>query len=156
MDQRTLPTLWDAETVGDALVQAFITLDLLPPPGGPRGPGGHWPGTVTEWADQLAQAELAETERRERHQVANQVKITPSSLEITRMEMAFVWLAELRMQDTGMALIVGLWAHRAAQGRSIKRLCIQKHWSPRTFWRKREKALAALAIALNARRLAVF
>ena len=68
---------WDAELVGKRLVQAFATLDRLPRLRGPREPGGHWPRTVTEWADQLAQAELAESERRARQSVSNRTVIRP-------------------------------------------------------------------------------
>ena len=67
--RETLPALWDADLVGKRLVQAFVTLDRLPRLRGPRKPGGHWPRTVTEWADQLAQAELEESERRTRQQL---------------------------------------------------------------------------------------
>jgi hypothetical protein len=156
MDQKVSAGIWDPEMVGAALVAAFLTLDRLPPVGGPRGPGGHWPSIVTEWSDQLAQAELAETERRERQQTANQVRITPSALEITRMEMAFGWLRELSVVDSGMARITALWAHRVAQRRSIKRLCIERKWARHTFFRKRAKALGALAILLNMRGTGVF
>ena len=147
---------WDAEIVGAAIVQAFVTLDLLPRVLTPRGPGSNWPKTMVEWTDQLAQAELEASERRDRQQEANRTKICPSALEITQMEMAFDWLRELRLEDTGMALIVTFWALRTARGRSIRRLCVEKHWSPRTFWRKRAKALDSLAARLNARHARVF
>ena len=147
---------WDAELVGAAIVQAFVTLDLLPRVLTPRGPGSNWPKTMVEWTDQLAQAELEVSERHDRQQEANRTKILPSALEISQMEMAFDWLRELRLEDTGMALIVTNWALRTARGRSIRRLCVEKHWSPRTFWRKRAKALESVALTLNARRARVF
>jgi hypothetical protein len=147
---------WDAELVGQAIVQAFVTLDLLPKVQTPRGPGSNWPKTMVEWSDQLAQAELETSERRDRQQDANRTKILPSSLQISQMEIAFDWLRELRLEDTGMALIVTFWALRTSQGRSIRRLCIEKHWAPRTFWRKRSKALDSLALRLNARYSRVF
>jgi hypothetical protein len=87
--REALPPLWDAALVGKRLVQAFVTLDRLPRLRGPRAPGGHWPRTVTEWADQLAQAELEESERRTRPQAANRTVIRPSAAEITHMETAF-------------------------------------------------------------------
>jgi hypothetical protein len=155
-ERETLPSRWEAELVGKRLVQAFVTLDRLPHPRGPREPGGHWPRTVTEWADQLAQAELNESERRERQQAANRTKIRPTALEIARMDAAFEWLRELRLEDSGMALVTTLWALRAARGRSIKKLCAEKQWAPHTFYRKRAKGLANLAAALNARGVPVF
>ncbi len=154
--RESLPEFWDAELVGKRLVQAFATLDRLPRMRGPREPGGHWPRTVTEWADQLAQAELAESERRARQEVANRTVIRPTAIEIQRMDTALEWLRELRDQDTGMALVTTLWALRSARGRSIKKLCIEKQWAPHTFFRKRAKALANLADMLNARGSPVF
>lgn len=149
--RKAAPSDWSTDLVGKRLVQAFITLDRLPRLRGPREPGGHWPVTVTEWADRLAQAELGESERRERERVSNRVVIRPTAVEITKMETAFEWLRELRLQDSGMALVTTLWALRTARGRSIKALCIEKHWAPHTFFRKRTKALAYLADMLNAR-----
>ena len=72
------------------------------------------------------------------------------------MEGAFEWLRELRAQDSGMALVTILWALRAARGRSIRALCAEKQWAPHTFFRKRAKALAIVAQALNARGVPVF
>jgi hypothetical protein len=79
-----------------------------------RSPNGpiNWP-----------QAELEESERRTRQQAANRTVIRPSAAEITHMEMAFEWLSELRVEDSGMALVTTLWALRTARGRSIKKLC---------------------------------
>jgi hypothetical protein len=154
--RETVPAFWDATLVGKRLVEAFITLDRMPRLRGPRAPGGHWPRTVTEWADQLAQAELEESERRARQQAANRIVIRPTAAEITHMEMAFEWLSELRVEDSGMALVTTLWALRTARGKSIKKLCAEKHWLPHTFFRKRARALATLAAALNARGVPVF
>ena len=154
--RHVLPSLWYADLVGKKLVEAFVTLDRLPRSRGPREPGGHWPRTVIEWADQLAQAELDESERRAREQASNRVVIRPTAAEIAHMEAAFEWLRELRLQDSGMALVTTLWALRTARGRSIKALCAEKQWAPHTFFRKRAKALACLAEMLNARAVPVF
>jgi hypothetical protein len=148
--------MWDAETVGQALVQAFITLAMMPRTDGHRRLGDHWPTTMVEWADQLAQAELEESERRTRQQTANRIVIHPSTSEITQMETAFDWLRELRSEDPAMSVIVSFWASRTAQGRSIKRLIYEKKWTRRTFFRKRAKALLTIARTLNARAFPVF
>jgi hypothetical protein len=94
--------------------------------------------------------------RRIRQQAANRTVIRPSAAEITHMETAFEWLGELRVEDSGMALVTTLWALRAARGRSIKKFCAEKQWAPHTFFRKRAKALASLAEALNACGVPVF
>ncbi|MGH6823470.1 MAG: hypothetical protein ACREC4_08270 [Methylocella sp.] len=151
-----LPSLWDAGLVGKRLVEAFAVLDRTPRVPGPRAPGGNWPRTVTEWADQLAHAELEESERRTRGEEANRSVIYPSAAEITHMETAFGWLSEMRAKDSGMALVATLWAMRAARGRSIRRLCAEQHWVPYVFFRKRAKALEFVAAMLNARAVPLF
>src|ERR1700720_100974 len=133
--RETLPPLWDGELVGKRLVQAFVTLDRMPRLRGPRAPGGHWPRTVTEWADQLAQAELEESERRTRQQATNRTVIRPSAAEITHMEAAFEWLSELRVEDSGMALVTTLWALRAAERRTIQTRYAEKQCALFTFFR---------------------
>ncbi|WP_026607435.1 hypothetical protein [Methylocapsa acidiphila] len=145
------PSRWDPDQVAKRLVKAFVTLDRLPRPRGPREPGGHWPRCAVEWEDLLAQAELDESERKERHRIANRALIRPTSVEITQMEAALDWLRELRDVDSGMALVTTFWAMRAARGRSVKALCAEKKWAPHTFYRKRAKALSYLADQLNAR-----
>jgi hypothetical protein len=151
-----LPLQWDAEHVGKRLVKAFVTLDRLPKARGPRKPGGHWPGHTVEWVDQLAQAELTESERREREQTRNRALIRPSGVEISQMEAAFDWLLELHANDSGMALVTSYWALRCARGRSIKKLCAEKKWAPHTFYRKRSKALTFVATWLNDAAVPVF
>jgi hypothetical protein len=120
INRETLPLLWEADHVGKRLGQALGTLDRLPRLRGPREPGGHWPRTLTEWADRLAQAELEESERRERERAYNRTVIRPTAVEIQRMDAALEWLRELHDLDSGMALVTTLWALRSARGRSIK------------------------------------
>ncbi len=155
-ERQPAPTQWEPERVARALVNAFATLDRLPRSRGPREPGGHWPRHAIEWADQLAQAEIEDSERRDREAAINRTNLRPTSLEIAQMEAAFDWLRELRAVDSGMALVTSLWALRAARGRSVRALCRDKKWAPHTFYRKRAKALAHLAEWLNARRVPVF
>jgi hypothetical protein len=129
-------TIWEPDSVGKGLVQAFVTLDRLPRLRGPREPGGHWPGTITGWADQVAQAELEQSERQARQQISNRAIIRPTAAEIAQMEAAFEWLRELRAVDAG--------------------LCTEKQWPPHTFFRKKARALANIAQMLNARGVPVF
>jgi hypothetical protein len=152
---RSPSPIWKPDLVGRRLVQAFVTLDRLPRLPGPREPGRHWPRTITEWADQLAQAELEESERQARQQISNHVVIRPSAAEIAQMEAAFEWLRQLRAVDAGMTIVTTLWALRTARRRSIKALCAEKQWPPHTFFRKKAKALAKIAQMLNARAVPV-
>jgi hypothetical protein len=148
-----LASAWNAERVGEALVEAFVTLDRLPRVQGPRQPGGHWPGILREWSDQLG---IDPLERKMREEAANQTVVKPTSEEILHMETAFDWLKELRERESEIALVVTLWALRAAQGRSIKQLCRERRWSRRTFWRKRSRGLEIMVELLNRRAVLVF
>ncbi len=147
---------WTPEHVGERLVKAFRTLDRLPRVRGPREPGGHWVRHAIEWADQLAQAELPEDERRERAERQNERLLRPTGAEIKDMDVALEWLRDLRDADPGMALVASLWALRAARHRSMNALCKERHWAPHTFYRKRAKALEHLAALLNGRGVPVF
>jgi hypothetical protein len=143
-----LPPLWDADLVGERLVQAFVALERLPRVPVPSWRSACWPLPAARSACQLTEVEF---EKSERQRDSNSIAIRPSAAEITKMEAAFAWLSELRVEDSGMALVVALWALRTARGRSIKKLCAEKQWASHTFFRKRAKALAWLAQTLNAR-----
>lgn len=155
-DDAALPDSWTPEHVARRLVDAFKTLDRTPRVRGPKQPGDHWPRHRVEWADQLAQAELPESERRERADWRHRAGMKPSSLEITAMDASLEWLRELRDIDTGMALVTSFWALRTARRRSVRALCREKGWAPHTVYRLRARALEHLAAALNARHVAVF
>jgi hypothetical protein len=155
-EREIIPLAWEPEHVAKRLVKAFATLDRLPRLKGPRQPGGHWPRHAIEWADQLAQAEIADCERAERRDIQNRCLLRPTGMEIAQMEAAFDWLRELRAQDSGMALVTSLWALRSARHRSVRALCAEKKWALHTFYRKRTKALDYLAQWLNARNVPVF
>ena len=151
------PEHWTAEHVGQCLVEAFRTLDRLPRAKGPRQPGNHWVRTKLEWADQLAQAELPEAERREREAAhLTALALRPGGREIDRMERALDWLRDLRAIDPGLALVTSLWALRTARRRSLRALCREKGWAPGTFYKLRARALDHLATTLQAAGVPVF
>ncbi len=151
-----VPMLWTPEHVGRRLVEAMRTLDRLPKVKGPRPAGNHWPRHRLEWADQLAQAELPEAERRERETRCNEIALRPSGADIDRMDRALDWLRGLREVDAGLALVTSLWALRTARGRSVRALCREKGWAPATLYKLRGRALEHLAAALNGRGTPVF
>jgi hypothetical protein len=78
-ERGNVPSDWEPEYVGRKLVAAFATLDRLPRVRGPRMPGHHWPQHSVEWADQLAQAELDETEKEARSIRRNCAMLRPSA-----------------------------------------------------------------------------
>ena len=151
-----LPAAWTPDHVGRRLVEAMRTLDRLPRVKGPRQAGNHWPQHRVEWADQLAQAELPEAERRERVARRNSLAQRPSGREIDRMDAVLEWLRELRDLDPGIALVTSLWALRTARRRSVRALCREKGWAPATLYKLRGRALDHLAAALNGRGVPVF
>lgn len=151
-----VPEAWTPEHVARRLVEAFRILDRMPRVRGPRQPGDHWPRHRVEWADQLAQAELPESEKRERAEWRHRAGFAPTGAEIGRMEASLDWLRDLRALDSGLALVTSLWALRAARRRSVRGLCRERKWAPHTFYRLRAKALDHLSARLNARGVAVF
>ena len=151
-----LPAAWTPDHVARRLIDAMRTLDRLPRVRGPRHAGNHWPQHRLEWADQLAQAELPEAERREREAQRNSLAQRPSGRDIDRMDIALEWLRELRGVDPGLALVTSLWALRTARRRSVRALCREKGWAPATLYKLRSRALDHLATALNGRGAAVF
>jgi hypothetical protein len=155
-DTAPLPLSWTPDHVAKRLVEAFATLDRMPGVRGPRAPGQHWPRHKVEWADQLAQAELPDSEKRERMDLRNRALLRPTGAEIGRMEAALDWLRDLRAIDSGLALVTSLWAIRAARNRSVRALCREKGWAPATFYKLRAKALDRVSAGLNARGAAVF
>ena len=151
-----VPQAWTPDHVGRRLVDAMRTLDRLPRVKGPRQAGNHWPQHRVEWADQLAQAELPEAERREREARRNSLAQRPSGREIDRMDATLEWLRDLRDLDPGLALVTSLWALRTARRRSVRALCREKGWAPATLYKLRGRALDHLATALNGRGVPVF
>jgi hypothetical protein len=150
------PPRWTADHVAVRLVDAFRTLDRMPRPKGPRAAGNHWPAHRLEWADQVAQAELPDAERRARDARRNALAFRPCGLEIARMDLALDWLRALRAHDPDMAAMVSVWALRAARRRSIRAICREMGWKPSTFYYQRALALDHIAGDLNARGTPVF
>ncbi len=150
------PDAWTSDHVALRLVEAFRVLDAMPRVSGPRQTGNHWPRHRVEWADQIAQAELPEAERRARSERRTAQLLRPGAAEIARMDAALEWLRELRGHDPGLALVTSLWALRAARRRSVRSLCRERGWAPGTFYKLRGRALDHLAAALNRRGVAVF
>jgi hypothetical protein len=87
-----IPPFWTGPHVGLRLVEALRVLRRLPPVRGPRAFGNSWPAWLVEWEDQLAQLEQEQAERDLAERQQNRVRVLPSSIEITRMEIAIAWL----------------------------------------------------------------
>lgn len=154
--EAALPLRWTPEHIGTRLVEAFRTMDRLPRAKGPRAAGNHWPLHRVEFADRVAEAEMPPAELRERERRRNALAFRPSGEEIARMDRALDWLRQLRDQDADLALLVTLWAFRTARGRTIRVLCREQGWSPPTFYKRRDRALAMLASRLEGEGAAVF
>jgi hypothetical protein len=151
-----LPTVWTPDHVARRLVEAFRTLDKMPRPKGPRGAGNHWPQTRVEWADQLAQAELPEDERRARAEQRHALAFRPTGAEIAQMDKVLDWLRCLRQETAELALVLSLWAVRAARRRSVRAICREMGWTSSTFYYQRACALERISAELNRRATPVF
>lgn len=151
-----IPTSWTTEHLSKRLVAAFKTLEKTPRVSGPKPPGGNWPKHAYTWEDQLAWQSLLPSEIKARDAQQNYVADRPTSADLRQMEACFEWLVQLRRRDTGLGLVVTMWALRRSRDQSIKDLCREKGWSFKNFYRKRDHGLTSIVDSLNAFAVAVF
>ena len=88
-----VPPFWTGPHVGVRLVEGLRTLALLPTRRGPREYGNHWPDWIYEWEDLLAQQEIEQEEKDRANRKQNWTRLSPSSIEIGRMEQTIAWPA---------------------------------------------------------------
>lgn len=143
-------TAWNAEIVGDRLIEAYRTLELLPLSTLPASYGSSMPAIIRDETDRKGQAELRESHDRAR----NRTKLTASSHEIFRMEEAFLWPIRLLKQEK-FRRIVFFWAQWRAQRKNLRVMCKQKNFNYSTFMRRREIAVLAIAYELNQKKIPV-
>ena len=150
IEEDIIPECWTAEHLGKRFVEAFKVLRRMPPLQRPKEFGNGLPQIVRDADDYRNWTEQDKFEHFARLAAA------PTRIEITHMEICLEWIRWLRAFDSGLAVIVGFWALRRAEERSIRHLCIEKKWSFRNFYRKRDHALSTLATHLNRTEFRVF
>jgi len=97
------PAVWNGPHVGKRLAEAMQTLRALPMPS-VAGYGGAWPPYRYEFEDLVAQKEQGELEQTQRLQ--NRVRVLPSLLDISRMEIAICWLARYLVEHPDLIVAV--------------------------------------------------
>lgn len=85
------PKKWNGPHAGKRMAEAFKTLLVLPTVHGPREFGAAWPGYVHDWSDLLAQTGMSADERERDRRAQNRVRLVPSMVEVSRMEIALDW-----------------------------------------------------------------
>lgn len=143
------PAEWTGPLVGHAMIAAFKTLNRLPEQGRPRGYGQAMPNYRYEELDLWYQKQQIAEERRRNEAQRNRVVVRPTTLQITRMYMAFDWIAAYRRVDPDAADRIQEWAHARAHHGSLDDVCARRNWSIRTMNRIRNRGLSAIADTLN-------
>ncbi len=151
-----VPDVWIGPHVGLRLVEAFKTLALLPATRGPAGFENAWPIYVHDWIDLLAQ-ESSDTEAKEqRAAVENRVRLQPSALDVSRMELAIAWPGQYLRDRPLILRIVQRVAMLRARGRDLSQIA-RRMKQPATYVRRCNRdGLDAIAVGLRRNRLPVF
>jgi hypothetical protein len=119
-----VPPSWTGPHVGVRLVEGLRTLALLPTRRGPREYGNHWPDWIYEWEDLLAQQEIEQEEKDRANRKQNRTRLSPSSVEIARMEQVIAWPAHYLRSFPQLLRTVQLAALARARHRDL-------HWVAR-------------------------
>jgi hypothetical protein len=101
------------------LVEGLRTL-ALPTRRGPREYGNHWPDWMYEWEDLLAQQEIEQEEKDRANRKQNRTRLSPSSVEIARMERTIAWPAHYLRSFPQLLRTVQLAASARARHRDLR------------------------------------
>ena len=146
-----VPETWTPEHVAVRIVEAFVTLAILPKVPGPKEPGSAWPEHVYDWEDRLSQATLTIGEQRDRERSRNRAKPRATGEDIRRMEIVLGWLSELYKVDQASCRAVQRWAHLRSIKKSVKGWCETNGGIQfQTFYRRRDKGIAQVVEKLGA------
>ncbi len=122
----------------------------MPKIAGPKGASTGWPEIERSAEDRKGWV------KQDRYEELVRSAAKPTRLEMTHMEMAFGWLAELRKHDAGMALQLMYWANWMARRRHLRELCKTKGWAYSTFKVKLNRGRKWIADKVTARADAIF
>jgi hypothetical protein len=156
------PPQWNGLHVSYRYAEAFSTLIRMPLGGfGPRWFGGCWPAYRSEWEDLLAMLDDGGDALRQVQEHRNQVRIPPSSIEISCMDRALGWpSAYLRGSDPDLCRAFNIVSFATAREVSVDDVVQRgKHAgvrSPTEWHRLALEAADQVAAGLRADRQPVF
>lgn len=141
--------------VSDRLEEAYRVLASQP---GARGRQAStvWPATTADRLSILDMIELMGTgELEARAEERNRVRLTPTALEISRMEEALGWPSRYLRDRPEQARAIQLRAMWSAMGADIRRRCARRGLDHDALNRDWQEALALITGALAADRVPV-
>jgi hypothetical protein len=115
-----IPPSWIGTHAGKRLAEALRTLRHMPINGVPQGFATSWPGyAMIEWEDRLAQAGSDQEQQQQEAVAKNWSKTIPTSIEISRMEVAISWPARYLGEIPQLLRVVGAVASAKSRGQNI-------------------------------------
>jgi hypothetical protein len=151
-----IPPYWDGPHVGRRLIEAFRTLDRTPMRG-MSAFGSTWPAYRQEFREYYAA--LVGDERAEHATIAaerNRVRVMPSAIEITRMELVIGWPARYLGDQPQLAIIVGTVARLRALDWPMENIARKLRYGPSTARRHNRHGLDIIARGLRLEPVIVF
>ena len=113
LNPKPLPVAWDAELVGERLIEAYRTIARMRISVGPRRYASAWPGyqsmTPGEITELMNEAQKSGT-LRQLYADLNRTKILPSKEAIERAEEALAWPRKYLHTRDDLAMLVTGWA----------------------------------------------
>lgn len=135
-------TIWNADMVGERMIEAFETLRAIPSSGG----GSAWPAAIIYTFDDKT---FQEETRDKKAWAWTRVKPSPSPQAISRMNDCLEWPNRYLRNHEGASRCLLLWAITRAYRRSIEKKLRARRWSRSTFERKRREGCQLIANGLN-------
>jgi hypothetical protein len=152
-----VPAQWDGPHVGRRLIEAFRTLSLMPVSTRPRSFRSSWPDCAQEATDYFAAA-IDQTLGAELEEGRNRVRLTPTGVEIQRMEQAIGWPAHYLASRAMLAVVVQEVASQRARSStaSLERIARRLRRSPTYLRRCNRAGLDLIAAELRRDSVPVF
>jgi hypothetical protein len=150
------PATWNGGHVGKRITDAFKTLALLPAPTRPKAFGNSWPTISYEWTDLLAQQEQEQAEKDRSAREQNRVRLSPSTVDVARMEAALYWPARHLANAPHLLQAVNLVAIAHAYERDSDWVARKRGGEAETWRRRFEAGCAIIAGGLIDDRVPVF
>ena len=151
-----VPPFWTGLHGAVRLVEGLRTLALLPTQRGPREYGNHWPDWMYEWEDLLAQQEIEQEEKDRANRKQNRTRLSPSSVEIARMEQTITWPARYLKDVPQLLRVVQLAALACARHRDLRWVASRLRLPGRLVRKWNTQGLDAIALGLIRDRVPVF
>jgi hypothetical protein len=145
-----IPPNWDGPHVGRRLIEGFRTLARTPMSGAPSSIGSAWPAYQREFSEFYAA--LVGDERAEHATVAaerNRVRLMPSAVEITRMELAIGWPARYLRDRPQLSMLVQTVARLRALDWPLENIARKMKHGPAHVRRCNRAGLDIIAVGLR-------